>query len=61
MAIRSDAQKKAVAKYNSKNYEQILIRVKKGMSDEIKAYAEAHGESINGFINRAIDEAMHRE
>ncbi len=61
MAIRSDAQKKAVAKYNAKNYEQILLRVKVGMTEEIKAHASAHGESVNGFIKRAITEAMERD
>lgn len=60
MAIRSEAQKKAVAKYNAANYEQIQLRVEKGKKDEIKAFAESRGESLNGFINRAIDEAMRR-
>lgn len=61
MAIRSDAQKKAVAKYNAKNYEQILLRVKVGVTEEIKAHAETHKESMNGFINRAIAETMERD
>lgn len=30
----------------------------KGKKDTIKAHAEAQGESVNGFINRAIDETM---
>lgn len=29
--------------------------------DEIKAHAERRGESVNAFINRAIDEAIERE
>lgn len=58
MAIKSDAQRKAVAKYNAENYEQIQIRVPKGEKDKIKAYAESKGESLNGFICRAIQEAM---
>ena len=33
----------------------------KGKKDIIKAHAEAHSESVNGFINRAIDEAMERD
>ena len=61
MAIRSEAQKKAVAKYNAANYEQIQLRVEKGKKDVIKAFAESRGESLNGFINRAIDEAMQRD
>lgn len=58
MAIKSDAQRKAVAKYNAENYEQIQIRVPKGEKDKIKAFAESKGESVNGFVYRAILEAM---
>ena len=57
----SSAQKKAVAKYNTANYEQIGLRVKRGRKEEIKVFAEAHGESLNSFINRAITETMERE
>ena len=60
MAIKSDAQRKAVAKYNSANYDKILVTVKKGRREAIKAHAAAHGESLNGFINRAIEETMER-
>lgn len=41
--------------------DEIKIRVKKGRKDEIKAHAESKGESLNGFINRAIDEAVERD
>ena len=55
------AQKKANAKYNAKAYDRIELKVKKGRKDLIKAHAESKGESINGFVNRAIDETMERE
>ena len=29
--------------------------------DAIKAHAEARGESVNGFINRAVKEVMKKE
>ena len=60
MAI-SESQRKAVAKYNAANYDRIELRVDKGRKDIIKAHAEGRGESVNGFINRAIEEAMERE
>ena len=60
MAI-SDSQKRAVAKYNAANYDRIELRVEKGKKDIIKAHAEKRGESVNAFINRAIDEAMERD
>lgn len=57
----SKAQQKAVSKYMKENYDVYQIRMPKGRKDEIKAHAEAHSESVNGFINRAISEAMERE
>ena len=41
--------------------DEIKVRVKKGRKEQIKAHAEMMGESVNGFINRAIDEAMERD
>lgn len=61
MAIKSDAQRRAVAKYNAANYERIELRVKAGRKAEIKAYAEARGESLNDFINKAIEEREKRD
>ena len=34
---------------------------KKGRKDIIKAHAENRGESVNGFINRAIDNQMQQD
>lgn len=48
-------------RYNAKVYEEIKVRVYKGEKDKIKAYAEQCGESVNGFINRAINEAMKQQ
>ena len=39
----------------------IQIRTSTERRDIIKAHAETRGESVNGFINRAIDEAMDRD
>lgn len=61
MAIKSDAQRRAVAKYNAANYERVELRLEKGKKDIVKAHAERRGESVNGFINRAIMETMKRD
>ena len=45
-------------KYNAKAYDRIGLMVPKGRKEEIKAYAELCGESINGFINRLIEQEM---
>lgn len=57
----TEAQKRANAKYNAKAYDRIELKVKKGKKEVIKSHAENHGQSLNGFINEAIDEKMNRE
>ena len=57
----SKAQKAATAKYEAKTYDKVLVRMPKGRKEIIQAHAEAHSESVNGFINRAIDEAIERD
>lgn len=51
-------QTKASAKYNAKTYEEIKTRVLKGQKEQIQAYAEAHGMSLNGYINKLIADDM---
>ena len=48
-------------RYNAKAYDEIKVRVPKGEKDKIKSHAETNGESVNGFIKRAIDETMQRD
>jgi predicted HicB family RNase H-like nuclease len=57
----SEGQKEATAKYNAKAYDQIPIRVPKGRKVEIQNHVEKQGESLNGFINRAINETIERD
>ncbi len=42
-------------RYAAKAYDRINLIVKKGEKDRLKAHAEKQGETLNGFINRAID------
>lgn len=53
MAV-SKAQQKATATYKAKNYDRIALEVKKGTKDTIKAHAEGQGESLNGYIKKAV-------
>ena len=57
----SEAQRRAVAKYNAANYDRVELRMDKGQKEIVKAHADTHGESVNAFINRAIKEAMERD
>ena len=47
-------------KWQQENRERINLVVGKGQKDIIKAHAEARGESVNGFLNRAISETIER-
>ena len=60
MSPASKAQQKAVNKYMKENYDRINLLLPKGKKAVIQDFAAAHGESVNGFINRAVDEAMAR-
>lgn len=51
----SEAQKKAVKKYNEKTYDEIKVRVKKGNKDIIQKHAELNNETVNGMINRLLE------
>lgn len=57
----SKSQQKAVNKYMAKAYDRINLIVPKGDRDRIKAHADTRGESVNGFIKRAINAQMQRE
>lgn len=51
----------SIKRYEDKAYDKVLVRFPKGKKDIIKTHAEAHSESVNSFINRAIDEAIERD
>ena len=55
------AQQRAVNKYVRENYDKLLLTMPKGRKAEIKAFADGQGESVNGFLNRLISDAMAHE
>lgn len=56
----SEAQRRATNKYLEK-FDEMRVRVPAGQKKVAKAHAEAQGESLNAFINRAINETMERD
>ena len=48
-------------RYNAKAYDEMKVRVMKGKKERIQAHAEAQGESLNGFINRAISTVIEQD
>lgn len=57
----SEARKRANAKYNAKAYDKTMIRLYAGELDAIRDHAQQRGESLNGFIGRAIREQIQRD
>ncbi len=57
----SKAQQAAQNRWIEKAYDRINLTMPKGRKEQIKAHAEEHGESVNAFINRAINETIARD
>ena len=55
------ASQKAVNKYMKENYDRVNLTMPKGKKEAVQTHAALRNESVNAFINRAIDEAMERD
>ena len=56
----TDAQKQAIYNYARKNLKRIPLDVQNEKYEQIKAAAVRNGESVNGYIKKAIDERIER-
>lgn len=52
---------KAALKYKANNIKRIPLDVPKEKYEAIKEAASAAGESVNGYIKKAIDERIERD
>ena len=57
----SKAKIEANNRYNAKAYDRINIAVPKGKKERIVLHAKSNGESVNGYINRLIEEDMKKD
>lgn len=57
----TEARKEGNRRWDSANLDRLSIALPAGSRDKIKAHADAHGESVNKFIARAITETMERD
>ena len=48
-------------KWIAKAYDRVNLTMPKGKKESVQVHAETQGESVNAFINRAIDEQMKRD
>ena len=60
MAV-SKKQQACVNRYIADKYDRINLTTPKGRKEEIRNHADNQGETVNSFINRAIDETMKRD
>lgn len=61
MSPKSQQQRDAAEKYLKEKVDTLVVRVPKGEKEVIQHHAATGGESVNGFIRRAIAEAMARD
>lgn len=54
----NEKKKQYDIEYAKTHLKRVPLDLRIDKYDEIKAHAESKGESVNGFIKRAIDEAM---
>ncbi|MDE6594994.1 MAG: hypothetical protein K2K44_03175 [Oscillospiraceae bacterium] len=62
MAV-SKAQQAATKKFEDKNYDKVLLRLRKDTlpKEAVQAAADKAGESLNAYITGAIKNRMERE
>ena len=60
MAEKTEAQKKAQKKYMEK-FMVAQVRMEREKYSRIQVHAEQQGQSVNAYINAAIDEKMCRD
>ena len=60
MAEKTEAQKRAQKKYMEK-FVVARVRMERDRYENIQTHAEAHNESVNSFINRAIDNQISQD
>ena len=62
MAYKDTAKKTAYQnKYISEAYDRINLTLPKGRKADVKAVADRHGLSVNGYIGKLIEEALEKE
>ena len=59
--VVSEAQKKSAIKYKNTHIKRIPLDVQLEEYEQIKAHADASGESVNGYIKNAIKSRIESE
>lgn len=57
----TEAAKRAHAKYMKGNYSRLNVQYPTEFVEYVKAHAEASGESMAGYVRKAIEDRIARE
>ena len=57
----TEAHKRARKKYTDAHYQHIAIRWPREFCEQLKAEAQAQGESLAGYVRGAIEQRMERD
>ena len=57
----TEVRKDGNRRWDAANLDRLSIALPKGSKETIKSHAEKRGESVNGFIGRAISETIDRD
>ena len=57
----TEERKEYLKEYQKSKLKRIPLDVTKEKYDEIKTVADSTGESVNGYIKKAIDDRMERD
>lgn len=60
MGKTSEAQKRAVKKYEEKNVESFRFKFPKGKKEIIRKCADKNGESVNAMLYRLVKDEVKR-
>lgn len=51
-----ESQSRAITAYDKENYDRIIVKIKAGEKEKLKALAAAAGESLNRYILEAVEQ-----
>ena len=57
----TEKQKQQRINYAKEKLKRVPLDLQKTKYEAVKSHAESRGESVNGFIKRAIDETIERD
>lgn len=57
----TEARREGNRRWDAANLDRLSIALPKGAKETIKAHAETRGESVNGFIGRAIQNQIEQD